>query len=395
MKGRIKVIAQNKFAFPAFLLFISILSYGMLSPWMKFFHDEYSILWFHHRANDVTLFFEGNRPFLAYIYAPLLEILGSNSYLWSLFSILSRWFHALCLFWLVKEIWPNNDPLAIIASMLCIVYPAFQAQFASIMFGILFFLFSLFLLSLLFSLKALKGGENQTFLIITSLFFSFINLSTTEYFFTLEILRYIIIWLYLNKNQIQDLYKVFLRKSLPYLMLYPPMIGWRFFQQSVETTYNFNIGNQLSSISLPKFLNFSIDLIVDLWNVSIGAWIYALFPRHLLTDQSTMALIITLFFCSIVALLCFFYLRNLKSFEENTRGNNLFIFIFSLTAIIAAGIPFWIAKLPIGEHYAFSRWTIPFMLGANILIARLILLGNKSLFAVLLTSFMIAVGVGN
>jgi hypothetical protein len=66
-----------------------------------------------------------------------------------------------------------------------------------------------------------------------------------------------------------------------------------------------------------------------------------------------------------------------------------------LTAIIAAGVPFWIAKLPIGEHYAFSRWTIPFMLGASILIARLILLGNKSLSAVLLASFMIALGVGN
>ncbi len=173
------------------------------------------------------------------------------------------------------------------------------------------------------------------------------------------------------------------------------MIGWRFFQQSVETTYNFNIGNQLSSISLPKFYNFSIDLIVDSWNVTIGAWIYALFPRHLLADQSTMALIIALFFCSIVALLCFFYLRNLKSFLEKTRENNFYIIIFSLIAIIAAGIPFWIAKLPIGEHYAFSRWSIPFMLGASILIARLILLGNKPLFAILLTSFMIAVGVGN
>jgi len=108
-----------------------------------------------------------------------------------------------------------------------------------------------------------------------------------------------------------------------------------------------------------------------------------------------MALIITLVICSIVALFCFFYFRNLKPFKEKTRNNNLVIIIFSLTAIIAAGVPFWIAKLPIGEHYAFSRWTIPFMLGASILIARLILLGKKSLSVVLIASFMIAVGVGN
>jgi len=395
MKERIKVIAQNKFTFPAFLLLISVFSYGLLSSWMKFFHDEYSILWFYHRANDVTLFFEGNRPFLAYIYTPLLNIFGTNSYLWSLFSVLSRWFHALCLFWLVKEIWPNDQPLAIVTSLLCIVYPAFQAQFASMIFGILFLLFSFFLLSLLFTLKALKREKNRTLLIITSLLFSCINLITTEYFFSLEILRYVIIWFYLFKEQIQDMHQVILRKSLPYLILYLPIIGWRFFQQPGETTYKFNISQQLSAISPSKIFSFLMNLIVDVWNVSIGAWIYALYPHHLLADQSTMALILTLFLCSIVASLCFFFFRNLKSFKEKTRDNYLLIIIFSLTAIIVAGVPFWIAKLPIGKHYAFSRWTIPFILGASILIAKLILLGNRSLFAVLLASFMIAVGVGN
>jgi len=269
MKERITLITQKKIAFPIFLLIISILSYGLLSPWMKFFHDEYSILWFHHRANDVTLFFEGNRPFLAYIYTPLLNILGVNSYLWSLFSILSRWFHALCLFWLVEEIWPDEQPLAIIASLLCIVYPAFQAQFASMMFGILFILFSLFLLSLLFTLKALKGYKNRILIITTSLLLSCTNLITTEYFFTLEILRYVIIWFYFYKSQIQGLYKEFLRNSLPYLLLYIPVIGWRFFQQPDETTYELKIGSQLSVLSLTKVFGFLMNLIVDCWNVSL------------------------------------------------------------------------------------------------------------------------------
>ncbi len=395
MKEKIRAIAQNKFTFPAFLLSISILSYGLLSPWIKFFHDEYSILWFHYRANDVSLFFEGNRPFLTYIYAPLLGILGINSYLWSLFGVLSRWFHALCLFWLIKEIWPNDQPLAIIASLLCIVYPAFQTQFASMIFGILFLLFSFFLLSLLFTLKALKGTKNRTLLIITAFLLSCINLVTTEYFFTLEIMRYVIIWFYLNKVQIQGLYKVFLRRSLPYLTLYFSMISWRFSKQSGETTYIFNIGRQLSAISLPKVFSFLMNIIVDVWNVSIGAWVYALYPHHLLADQSTMVLIITLFLCFFVALLCFFYFGNLKSFKQVKGEINFSIIKFSLTAIFAAGIPFWITELPIGEYYAFSRWTIPFILGASILISKLILLGNKPRFTILLTSLLVAFGVGN
>ena len=395
MKKRIKTITQNDFVFPAFLLFICILSYGLLSPWMKFFHDEYSILWFYHRANDVTLFFEGNRPFLAYIYKPLLSIFGADSYSWSIFGVLSRWFHALCLFWLVKEIWSENQPLAIISSLLCVVYPAFQAQSASIMFSILFLLFSFFLLSLLFTLKALKGDVNQAILTITSLFLSCVNLITTEYFFTLEILRYVIIWFYLYKNKTQDLYKGFLHKSLPYLLLFLPIIGWRFFQQPDETTYKLHIGSQLSSISLPKIIGFLIDLLIDIWNVSIGAWIYALYPRHLLISQSKTVLIITLFLFSFVALLCIFYFRNLKSFIQKAGRDFSSTIMFSLSALFATGIPFWITDLPIGEHYVFSRWTIPFMLGASILISRLILLANKPRFVVLLASLLISVGVGN
>ena len=395
MKKRIKTIAQNNFAFPAFLLFIGILSYGLLSPWMKFFHDEYSILWFYYRANDVTLFFEGNRPFLAYIYEPLLSIFGANSYLWSIFGVLSRWFHALCLFWLVKEIWSENQPLAIIASLLCVVYPAFQAQFASMMFSILFLLFSFFLLSLLFTLKALKGDVNRAILTITSLLLSCVNLITTEYFFALEILRYVIIWFYLYKNKTQNLYKVFLLKSLPYLLLYLPIIGWRFFQQPDETTYKLHIGSQLSTTSLPNIIGFLINLFIDIWNVSIGAWIYAFYPHHLLISQSKIVLIITLFLFSFAASLCILYFGNLKSFKHKTGKDFSSTIMFSLFALFAAGIPFWITDLPIGEHYVFSRWTIPFMLGASILISRLILLANKPKFVILLASLLVAVGVGN
>jgi hypothetical protein len=69
--------------------------------------------------------------------------------------------------------------------------------------------------------------------------------------------------------------------------------------------------------------------------------------------------------------------------------------VFSLIALFAGGIPFWIAKLPIGELYTFSRWTIPFSLGVSILIARLVVLGMKSLPVILLASFLIGLGVGN
>ena len=162
-QGKIKAFFQHRSAYPVILFVISFLSYGLLSPWMKFFHDEYSLFWFYYRAQNISLFFEGNRPFLAYFYIFFFNIFNTNAYLWCLFSVFSRWFFALCLFWLIIEIWPENRTLGMLSSFLCVVYPAFQAQYASVIFGILFLLFSIFLLSLILMLKAFYEKKNGFF----------------------------------------------------------------------------------------------------------------------------------------------------------------------------------------------------------------------------------------
>ena len=215
-----KALTNSKFTFPFLLLIISLFSYGIMSPWMKYFHDEYSIFWFHTQAKDITLFFEGNRPHLAYIYLPLLKIFGTNSYLWSLFSIFTRWFHSLCVYWLIRELWDSEKQLAIISALLCIVYPAFQAQFASMLFGIIFFIYSLFILSLLLTARAIKSGKNKFLILSLSILLSFINLATTEYFFVLELLRYAIIWQCLPENKTRRAFFNFIRVSFPYLILF-------------------------------------------------------------------------------------------------------------------------------------------------------------------------------
>ncbi|MDO9546250.1 MAG: hypothetical protein Q7J07_05820 [Pelolinea sp.] len=395
IKEKIRSYTQNKFSFPIILFLITFLTYGLLSPWMRFFHDEYSILLFHQRMNDVSLFFEGNRPFLAYIYKPLLTIFGSNYFYWFLFGITTRWFHALCLFFLIKEIWSDDQYLSVTASLFCLIFPAFQAQFAFMIFGILFLLFSFFLLSLKFSLMALKGGTNKTALITIALVFSFINLVTSEYFFTLEILRYLILGFYLANKDKQNWVKKFIRESMPYLLLFFALSVWRFSQQSAETTYAFNKGQQLSSVSFSLVFNFLNQIMTDVWNVSFGAWLYALYPRHLLENLSDKVFMIFFIISVSIGIICFLLLRHSRRNNHFTKIQHITIFTFSITAIFSAGIPFWIAKLPIGEFYMFSRWTIPFMPGISILFAWLFHSCRNRQLANFVCALLIALGAGN
>lgn len=394
IKDRIRQWFQNKFAFPVILFLITLLSYGLLSPWMRFFHDEYSILFFNQRIGDVSLFFEGNRPFLGYIYKPLLATFGSNYFLWFLFGITMRWFHALCLFMLIKEIWGDDQYFAVTASLLSLIFPAFQAQFAFMMFGILFLLFSFFLLSLKFSLMVLKSSR-KTPLIALALVFSLINLTTSEYFFTLEILRYLIFGFYLFNEDMHNWLKRFVRESVPYLLLFIALSTWRFSQQSVETTYAFNNTPLMSSISFQTILNFLKKMMIDLWNISFGPWIYAFFPNHLLENLSARVFIFFFFISVFIGAICFLFLRYSRRYNHFTRFQHISIFSFSVTAIFSAGIPFWIAKLPIGEFYIFSRWTTPFILGVSILFAWIFHLGRNKQLTSLVCAFLIALGAGN
>ena len=156
MVKRLRELFQSDFALPALLLILSFLSYGLLAPWIRFFHDELSMLWFYQNMNELGRFFEGNRPFLKYLYEPFLLLFGSNSLLWAFFSVFTRWLLAISIYWLIKHIWPERSFLAAAIGCLAVVYPGFQAQYSSMIFGIAFLIFSLFVLSLLFSIKAVR-----------------------------------------------------------------------------------------------------------------------------------------------------------------------------------------------------------------------------------------------
>ena len=377
------------------LFLITFLTYGLFLPWMRYFHDEYSILLFYQRINDVSIFFESNRPFLAYIYEPLLAIFGSNYLLWFLFGITTRWFHALCLYLLIKEIWDMDQYFSVTASIFCLIFPAFHAQFAFMMFGVLFLLFSIFLLSLRFSLMAMKESSYKIPVMTLALVFSLINLITSEYFFTLEILRYLIFGLYFfNKNR-NNWIKRLIRESLPYLLLFITLSVWRFFQQSNETTYAFSNSPLKSSFSLWVIIDFLKKILIDVWDVSFGAWIYAFFPNHLLENLSAKVFMAFFFISISIGVICFIFLRFSRRRNNFTRFQQISIISFSITAIFSAGIPFWIAKLPIGKFYMFSRWTIPFMLGVSILFAWLFQLGRNKQLTSLVCAFLVALGAGN
>ncbi len=397
MKKSRNTITNSKYSFTILIFILSCLCYGLLAPWIRFFHDELSMLWFHQNMNDLDRFFVGNRPFLKYLYEPFLWLFGSNSFLWALFSVFTRWLLSMSIYWLVKYLWPNRSFLAAAICCLAVVYPGFQAQYSSMIFGIAFLIFSLFVLSLLFSIKAIDRREYRLPYLILALSFSAVSLFTSEYFFTLEIVRYFIIWKHVSNQKKNPGIKDFLLHYGPFLVMFSLAIVWRLFQESDETAYSLVFFDNLKSSFFPAIAKQSLASLKDIWYTAFKVWLDSFYPSHLIAQegQRIIYLYYGLIAVTFIVLMIYFRISYRKERQEKNQGELRSLLVFGLISIISAGIPFWLAGLPVNEGYFFTRWTIPFIIGSSALVAlfSVVVFKNRTL-NILIISGLIAFGVG-
>lgn len=376
-----KYFFNNSIIFKIYLLILSFICYGLMSHWQNFYHDEIPILWFHLKIQDISLFFEENRPLLGIIYKIFATVFGSHALAWHLFGVLSRWINALSVFWLIQKIWPNTKSNAKQASLLMLVYPAFQVQFSSMIFSIGFLLFSSFLLSLYLTVKAITQQENHAYLTLAAIFLSAISLFTSEYFFTLEIIRYVIIWLIIRiRNKNTDIRKLF-SLSVPYIGLFLAAIIWRLAVQSSETVYKFNLFDNLIQAFFISIKNLISTVIGDISYTGIFSWFQTFYPDLINTAQSEkirLAYYLIIIFTIISA---YIILSSTEKGISKSKHHTHQILFLSIVSLFLAGIPFWLAGLPVTEQYFYTRWTIPFMFGSALFLLSLmdILFNHKTI----------------
>jgi hypothetical protein len=87
----------------------------------------------------------------------------------------------------------------------------------------------------------------------------------------------------------------------------------------------------------------------------------------------------------------FFWLKKNKKSAETTSP--LIPLLVGSISILFAGIPFWITGIPVQLEFPWDRSTLPFMVGASLLIAGSLLL-FKPIFRNILASLLIALTIG-
>ncbi len=390
---------------PIALLGISYLSYGILSPWLGFFWDDWPAIWYLHTFGPTGFkdVFAIDRPLLGRFFMLTTPFLGNSTLAWQLFGIFTRWVSSLALWWTLRQVWPDRTREATWVALLFTVYPGFTQQYIAVTYSHVLIILSIFLFSVGSMIWAQRKPAWFWPAMISSVLASTVTMFSVEYFFGLELLRPVLLWLVLSEK-IQSLRaRLFRTLSLwvPYLVTMFVFLLWRV-QFSDTPRGQVKIVDKLQTNPVQEIMRLAGMVSEDVFQSSLLAWIKPIDFSQLISF-GTASVVLYAALTLVSFLIAFFYLAKLE-LSADPPGNGLrparqyfawLLIGLGAFALLVGGWPFWATHLPIELIYPWDRFTLPMMLGASLLVVGLLeLLGGRHLLKVLLLSILVGLAVG-
>jgi hypothetical protein len=386
----------SQWATPLALLAIAFFSYGIFAFQQGFHWDDWGIAWLVRTLGKPGLFdyFATNRPFLAYVYSVTTSLFGTNPIAWQLFSLTMRWLTAVSLLWVLRMIWPEHMWETFFATVFFLVYPGFNQQAIAIIYGHFFLAQTLLFTSIGLMLKFAHQPQRLWWAGLLGVLLSIFNLFSTEYFFGLELLRPILLWLGLRQGW--PAWKPRLKRAaLSYLSFFLALLGylyWRYFILGFYL-YQPELVSGLNSSPTARFANLP-RTIWEQWRVaSWGAWGGVLqLPNF--AEYGPRLTLVYIFVLLFIGIGLYEIAKRFKAFEVAGWGFSAQWFGLGLLSMLFAGIPFLVTDLPLRLTFPNSRFTLPFALGTSLLLVALFELLPLWNYKVLFASLLAALAVG-
>ena len=382
----------------ALLLMVGILVYGVFVPLLGFFWDDMGLAWNAevYGVEGLARYFETKRPVWAWFYQLSTLLLGKEPWQWQLFGIFWRWVCASGFYLLVRQLWPTTKEPALYASFFFLLYPGFEQQYISLVYGHFFLVYSAYLFSVILSIYALTHKRHRTLAIIAAVVLSAINVFSMEYYFMLEFLRPIFIWVLLPEKTLQfklKLKKVFLW-WLPYLSTLLASAFWRTFIFEYQTVeYHLNNLDLLKSNPWQGILFIAKTILHDLWWTVLGMWqlVFQIPSREVFGDRASLLYLGVMFGILVLFTLVFLISKHFREDSDAKNSNQPLLFLLlGFIALFPAGVPFWVTGLTLTPSFSGDRYSIPFILGSSFIFTGILFLLPKkpllrrSLFIILI-----------
>jgi hypothetical protein len=383
---------------PVAFLIVCFISFGLLIPRLGFFWDDWPTIWYLHQLGPAGFkeVFAIDRPMLGSIFTVTTALVGQSIVAWQVFSILTRWTSCLALWGTLLALWPKNMRQATWIVLLFAVYPGFSQQYISVTYSGTWIILTAFLLSLALMIWAARKPKAAWLMVLASWLLSAFAMFSSEYFFGLEFLRPVLLWLVLSEKTADKGIKIrqVILRWVPYLVIIAIFLYWRIFLLKTPRG-EIQLFGQLAASPLVAGFSLVKTIIGDIFESTALAWGQTLNFLNTLR----MGWLLTIVYMVVVIIsagLTIGFLARLRTNSTDPepaqirQWSNQAILI-GLLALFLCGWPFWITDLPIRLKFPWDRFTLAMMPGASLLFVGLL---ERFIRKQLLTVIILGVAIG-
>ncbi len=381
MKSHLSKIFNNKF-FPLVLLGIVMITYGYQLSRMGLYWDDWEIIYLDnfHSPGAYWDYFLYARPLTSWLYLVLSPVIGMNPVAWQVVNIIFRW-AGMTFFWFaLRLVWPKRSFEIGWISLLLAAYPAFTQHSVAVTYARHFACLALFAVSLWLNLLALENPKRWLLYTIPAALASLLQLITLEYFFGLEFLRPLFLWILIRRKEhsLKNGIKNLLVQWAPYALIILIFVGYRFvWYPLVSPNPEANapvLFERLAENPVGEMIKFANLIVQDFVHLNLDNWLEPMEPGDF--ELKAKANWLSWGFAALIALFSAWFLIKASSDSAENDGNgDTFIrdsILFGLVGFLAGGIPVWITgRQSIGGPWA-DRFALGPMFGAILLLVGLI-----------------------
>ncbi len=372
---------------PIFLLAVCVLTFGLLIPQLGFYWDDWSktLVNVVYGMEGYADYYAEDRPTSSWTHILFVTLIGNKPLHWHIFTLMLRWLTSLSIYYFLRQLWNDRKIQASFVALAFLVYPVFTQQSIPVTFHQQWLQFCLFFLSLTTTILAIKKIHYYWWLTILSLLLLAVQLSITEYFVGLELLRPVVIGLIL-KNQEENLpWKNHLGQTLkhylPYIAFFVVYVIWRMFfiQLSGDDPYRANTLYDLISQPIPTLINLlrmvSVDtyyILIACWSEVIGSGVQPGIARFTFFSWG-------IGFVIAISIFLFYFCTQKEQqqypLSDSTSSSKEWLsqaFLLGFLALLFGPIPAWITGREVVYDFHSNRYAMPAMFGASLLLVVLI-----------------------
>lgn len=380
---------------PLLFLFVTVIAYGLLLPLTGFYWDDWPFAWIAQFLGPEEFLpaFAGVRPFLGPIFFVTTSLIPPVPMYWQIFALVIRFLAGLAVWFALNQTWPRHKRLLLIASLLFIVFPGYSQHwvaFTHINQEWIPFIF--YLLSFGLTARALRRSDTFLSNTLYALIFLLAGVFPTEYFVSIEPLRFFFIWAILSET-VQGFWQRLvqtLKYWWPYLLIWLGNAAWLGYFYTSGNYGSYEVEVVQNSVQITQIFSAMGEA---LWKAGFYSWVQILvLTSRAVTAPTTMftwALIVITF------VFFLFHLARISSLYSGSRSFAIPALLIGLVGILLGRIPSLAAGLPLTLQSSYDRFMISMMLGGSLFVVGLIaLLIKSSVIRTYFFALLIALGIG-